>query len=338
MSALALEDLAAAQEGRGGAREDRQDLDVVLGEAPRLVAGHQQAEDVGLGEERHEHDRLDVAALEHRGQEAGVRAHVVGDVGAAGPEAPPAPRIRHHREAEPARRVVGKPVDGEGGSDGLGQGVVEGDRADRGADEGGQPLGDHAVELFGLGDERPVPADLVQERQVPRPRPRRLPVPQDLVVKRLQAQEGADLENEGRRVRRLLEEVVGPRFVSAPHRARVPERGQHDHRQGRPVALADAHAGLEPVHPGQPHVQEHQVEPLLGQPVETGLARFGPAGLEAVMAEQLDEGPRDVGVVFDDQDLGQGRSLERASVALLLRARQHEARNGALYAAGMPCA
>ncbi len=320
---LALEDLAAAQEGRGRAREDGEDLHVVLGEAPGLVAGHQQAEDVGLGQERHEHDRVEVAAFEDLGQEAGVAAHVVRDVGPTGPEAPAAPRIRLHREPEPARRFVGEAVHGQRGGDRLGQGIVECYGADGSADESGQALGHHPVELFRLGDERPVTADLVEKGQVAGSGPGRFAVPQDLVVERLQAQEGADLEDQGRRVGGLLEKIVGPGFVPAPHRTRVPEGGQHDDRQRGPVSLADAHAGLEPVHPGQAHVQEHEVEPLLTQPIERGLARVRARGFEAVVAEQLHHGPRDVGVVFDDQDLGQGHSGRRASVALRIQGRQH---------------
>jgi hypothetical protein len=82
------------------------------------------------------------------------------------------------------------------------------------------------------------------------------------------------------------------------------------------VALANPRTGFEPAHARQPYVQENQVEGLLAEPRQGRLARFSSLGYEAMVAQELDERARDMGVVFDDEDLGHGRSLERTSVAL----------------------
>jgi hypothetical protein len=184
---------------------------------------------------------------------------------------------------------------------------VQRDPDDRRADQARQPLRQHAVELGGLGDQRPVAADLVQPRQVTRARLSLLAAARELVVRRLQAQEGTHLEDQRRRVDRLVQEVVGAGLVAAPHRDRVAERGHHDHRQVGAVDLADAAAGLETAHPGEPDVEQHEVVAAARERLDAALGRLRPHGRVAVQAQQVHERLPDEGVVVDDEDLGHAR-------------------------------
>ena len=163
-------------------------------------------------------------------------------------ESPQAAVLGPDHVADRFARVVGQAVDGQRGGHRVRRRVVERDQADGRADEAGQPLRDHAVELRGLRDERPVAPDLVQQGQVARARLGLSRLGAHLVVQRLEAQEGPHLEDEGGRVDRLLQEVVRARVVALAHGGRIAEGGQHDDGQRGAVGLADARAGLEAVH------------------------------------------------------------------------------------------
>ena len=270
----------------------------------RLVRRPEQPDQLALGEQGHEHDRLRLRHEPDLLGEARVEPRLVAHVRAAAARAPQAPVLRPGHVAERPRPLVGEPVHGERRLHRARLGVLQRD-ADHGRpDEAGQPLGQHAVELGGLGDERPVAADLVQPREVARARLRLLAAAGELVVGGLEAQERADLQDEGGRVDRLVEEVVRPGLVAAPHGHRVPERGHHDHGEVGAVDLPDARAGLEPAHPGQPDVEEHEVEAPAGQRLEPPLRRLGAGGGVAVQAQQVHEGLADEGVVVDEEDLG----------------------------------
>ena len=156
-------------------------------------------------------------------------------------------------------------MDGKRRAHGPRLGIVERDQADGRGDERGQALRDHAVELLGLRDQRPVAADLVQEREVAGVGLRLLAGPHHLVVRALEAQEGPDLEDERRRVHGLAEEVVRPDLVALPDRRGVAEGREHDDGQGGPVHLADARAGLEAGDAGEADVQDDQVAGRAGR-------------------------------------------------------------------------
>ena len=68
--------------------------------------------------------------------------------------------------------------------------------------------------------------------------------------------------------------------------------------------LPDARASLEPAHPRQPDVEEHEVEAPAGQRLEPPLRRLGAGRGVAVQAQQVHEGLADEGVVVDEKDLG----------------------------------
>ena len=80
------------------------------------------------------------------------------------------------------------------------------------------------------------------------------------------------------------------------------------------MGLADARAGLEAVHPGHAHVEQHEVEGRRLQHLEGGLARLGAGALEAVLGQEVEQAARDVGIVVDDEDAG-GSGVPRADVA-----------------------
>ena len=304
LPSLPVEGLAGAEERGHGAGEGREDLDVAVGEAARLVRRPEQADHLALGQEGDEHDGLRLRHDPDLLGQPGVEPRLVADVGPAAARAPQGPVLRPGDVAEGPCPLVGQPVHGERRLHGAGLRVLEGD-ADHGRpDEAGQPLGEHAVELEGLGDQRPVAADLVEPGEVPRARLRLLAAAGELVVGRLQAQERADLQDEGGGVDRLVEKVVGAGLVAPAHRDRVAERRHDDHGEIRPVDLAHPRARLEPAHAGQPQVEQDEVEPSLGQHLEPLLRRLRPGGRVAVQGEQVHQGLPDERVVVDEEDLG----------------------------------
>jgi hypothetical protein len=102
----------------------------------------------------------------------------------------------------------------------------------------------------------------VELGEVASPRLGLLAALRQLVVQRLEAQERPHLEDEGRGVDGLVEEVVGPGLVASPDRHGITEGGHHDHRQGRAVYLAQPRARLEAAHAGEANVQEDEIEGL----------------------------------------------------------------------------
>ena len=171
--------------------------------------------------------------------QARVLAGAVADVGPAGAEVPEAPVLRTHDVADAPGRLVRHAVHGERRRHRVRDRLVQDDEAHGGADEAGQPLRDHAVEGLRLGDERPVAADLVEQGQVPGVGLRLLARPHHLVVHALEAEEGADLEDERRRVHGLGEEVVRAHLVPLADGGGLAEGRQHDDGQRGAVDLAD---------------------------------------------------------------------------------------------------
>jgi hypothetical protein len=307
LPSLLVEGLAAAQERRDRAGEGRQDLHVAVAEAARLVGRAQQADQLALGHERHEHDGLRLGHEADLLREARVERGRVADVRPAAARRPEAAVLGARHVAERARAVVVQAVDGQRGLHRAAGRVVERDADDRRADQARETLREHAVELGGLGDQRPVAADLVQPRQVARARLRLLAAQRQLVVRRLEPQERPHLQDQGGRVDRLVQEVVGAGLVPAPHGHRVAEGRHHDHRQVRAVGLADPRAGLEAAHARQPDVEQHEVEAACRERVEASLSRLRAVGDVAVEAQQVQQRLADVWVVVDDQDLSHGR-------------------------------
>ena len=212
--------------------------------------------------------------------------------------------LEPHGEAQRARLLVGQAVRGQRDLELARLRVDEHHQAHGRPDERRQALRHHPVERLGLGDQRPVAADLVQERQVARPRLRALAVPLRLVVQRLEAQERAHLEDERRVVDGLLQEVVGARLVGLAQRGRLGHAREHQHRQRGSEPRADARAGLDAVDARQAQVQHHQVEPAGVEQLERPLAGVGPLGRMVVQGQEIDERTSDPGIVVDDQDAG----------------------------------
>jgi hypothetical protein len=126
-------------------------------------------------------------------------------------------------------------------------------------------------------------------------------------VQRLEAQERPHLENQGRGVDRLVEEVVGPGLVAPPDCHGIAEGGHHDHRQGRTVHLAQPRARLEAVHAGQANVEQDEVEAPFGQRLHPPLPRLDTRRRVVVQLQEIDQGLSDHGIVVDDEHPGHGR-------------------------------
>ena len=129
LAPLLVEGLAAAQEGRDRAREGREDLHVAVAEAARLVGRAQQADQLALGDERHEHDRLRLGHDADLLGEARVERRRVADVGPAAARAPEAAVLGTGHVAERLRAVVAQAVDRQRRLHRAGRGVVERDPA-----------------------------------------------------------------------------------------------------------------------------------------------------------------------------------------------------------------
>ena len=102
---------------------------------------------------------------------------------------------------------------------------------------------------------------------------------------------------------RLDQIVVGP-GVEAGHPVVDPvPGGQHQHRRpvaGRPQPPAD----LDPREPGHRHVEHDDIEPLDGQPVESGAAVGGEGDAVALERERARERLPHRRLVVDDEYLG----------------------------------
>jgi hypothetical protein len=159
-----------------------------------------------------------------------------------------------------------------------GAGVVEGEQADGRPDEAGETLGDHAVEVLGLGDQGPVAADLVKQGEGAHAGLGLLAIPLGQVVEGLEPEEGPHLEDQGPGVHGLAEHVLGAGVEALAHRGRVPEGRQHHDGHRRAVGFPDPGAGLEAADPGQAHVEEHEVGGLPRQDVEGLLPGLRPDG------------------------------------------------------------
>ena len=307
MAPLRVEDAPAAQERRRGSGEDAEELRVGLGEAARLVDGHDQPEHLALRNHRHEHDRIRPRRLHDLLDEARVLARAVAQVRPSGTEVPEGAVFGADHVSDPLGDVVGHAVHGERRRHRVGDRLVQHDQADGRADQPGQTLRHHAVEGFRLRDQRPVAADLVKDGQRARALLGLAAAAVALVVQRLEPEEGPHLEDEVRGVDGLLQEVVGSRVVALAHGRGVAERGQDDDGDGRTVDLADARARLEAVEARHAHVEQHEVVGALPQHLEGGLARLRPRALEPVLGEEVEQAAGDVGIVVDDEDAGGGR-------------------------------
>src|SRR5262252_2683563 len=149
---------------------------------------------------------------------------------------------------------------------------------------------DHALEAL-------APPDELLEA------PRRLALPQHLdLLLEPPAVEGARHHHlEFGHLQRLGEEIVGPAGDGVHGDLPRPVRGHHDDRRLRGEIPA-ARDGVEPVHIGQPHVEEDQVVGAALELVEEGPRGRSHLRLVALARQRLADDEREVFVVFGDED------------------------------------
>jgi hypothetical protein len=115
------------------------------------------------------------------------------------------------------------------------------------------------------------------------------------------AEGGPDPGDELRDLERLLDVIVGPRLEADHDVDRVTARREHHDRHHR--RPPDGAAQLQPVEPGQHHVEQEQVEVAGPELLETGDAVGRGRHLEPGVA-QADRGDlADRRVVLDEQDV-----------------------------------
>ena len=290
-----------------GPAKCRQDLDVGVGEAAGLVRGAQEANELSRGQQGDEDHRLRLGEKRDLLGEARIGGRLVAHIRATAPRVPQAAVFGAWHVAKRLPSLVAEPVHGQRRFHGARRLILQGDAHDGGSEKTRETLSQHAAKLRWLGDQRPIASNLVQLREVTRSGLGLLPAALQLVVERLEPEEGPHLENEGGGVHGLVEKIVGSGLVASTDRNGVAEGGHHDHRQGRPVCLPDSLAGLEPVHPGQADVQEDQIESSFGQRLEPLLGRLDARGRVAVQGEKVNQCLADHRIVFDDEHRGHGR-------------------------------
>ena len=102
--------------------------------------------------------------------------------------------------------------------------------------------------------------------------------------------------------KRFFEEVVRSKFSRANGGLDGAVAGDHDDFWSV-LDFADFLQRVQPVHPGQPHVEQHYVELALVQCVQRRLAAFGDGSLVALVFQHAFQRLADAGFIIDNQNV-----------------------------------